>query len=142
MKCSIDKELPFEIKTYEDARRLLLFLESVFHLFPEIDKSSLRYEFMFQNGKIISTQSVADLKKVKKSAFVFDLDRTDGIENTIKEEHEVMKNNMVKIFLDREKVPGVLAKLLKDDYKVYEVRMVQLSLEDAFLEKTGGNVID
>lgn len=53
MKCSIDKELPFEIKTYEDARRLLLFLESVFHLFPEIDKSSLRYEFMFKNGKII-----------------------------------------------------------------------------------------
>ena len=97
---------------------------------------------IIQNGKIISTQSVADLKKVKKSAFVFDLDRTDGIENTIKEEHEVMKNNMVKIFLDREKVPGVLAKLLKDDYKVYEVRMVQLSLEDAFLEKTGGNVID
>ena len=49
---------------------------------------------------------------------------------------------MVKVFMDREDVPELLEKLLNKKYKVYEVRMLQLSLEEAFLEKTGGNVIE
>ena len=97
---------------------------------------------IIQNGHIVATSTIEDLKKGEKSAFVIDLDKTDGIDKIIKAEHQVMKNNMVKVFVDRDEIPGLLEKLLKNKYKVYEVRMLQLSLEDAFLEKTGGNVID
>ncbi len=97
---------------------------------------------IIQGGRIVTTSSVDELKKGEKSAFVFDLDRTDDIDKVITNEHQVMKSNMVKVFIDREDVPGLLNKLLKNKYKVYEVRMVKLSLEDAFLEKTGGNVIE
>ena len=97
---------------------------------------------IIQNGRIVTTSSIEDLKKGEKSSFVFDLDKTDGLEKVITSEYQVMKNNMVKVFIDREDVPGLLNKLLKNKYKVYEVRMVKLSLEDAFLEKTGGNVIE
>jgi ABC-2 type transport system ATP-binding protein len=97
---------------------------------------------IIQNGRIVTTQSMAELKKAEKSAFVFDLDKTDGVDKLIKKEHEIMKNNMVKVFIDRNEVPALIEKLLKHGYKVFEVRMLRLSLEDAFLEKTGGNVID
>ena len=97
---------------------------------------------IIQNGKIIVTQSMKELKKVEKSAFVFDLDKTEGVDELINKEHVVMKNNMVKVFMDRDDVPALIEKFIKNKYKVYEVRMLQLSLEDAFLEKTGGNVID
>ena len=97
---------------------------------------------IIQNGKIITTQSMKELKKAGRSAFVFDLDKTDDVDKIIENEHVIMKNNMVKVFIDRDDVPDLLEKLLKHKYKVYEVRMLQLSLEDAFLEKTGGNVID
>lgn len=97
---------------------------------------------IIQNGKVLATSSLKELKKSEKSAFVFDLDKTEGIDKVIKFEHEVMKSNMVKVFMDREDVPELLEKLLNKKYKVYEVRMLQLSLEEAFLEKTGGNVIE
>ena len=97
---------------------------------------------IIQNGRIVAVSKVEDLKKGEKSAFVIDLDKTDGVEDIIKYECQVMKNNMIKVFMDRKDVPDLLSKLLKHKYKVYEVRMLQLSLEDAFLEKTGGNVID
>ena len=97
---------------------------------------------IIQNGRIIATSTVEELKKGDKSAFVFDLDHTDGLDKIIKYEYQIMKSNMIKVFMDREEVPVLLNKLLKNKYNVYEVRMLKLSLEDAFLEKTGGNIID
>lgn len=40
------------------------------------------------------------------------------------------------------KYPGIVKKLVEADKKVYMVNEEILSLEDAFLKKTGGNVID
>lgn len=38
--------------------------------------------------------------------------------------------------------PGIVKKLVEVDKKVYMVNEEILSLEDAFLKKTGGNVIE
>ncbi|MFQ9298365.1 MAG: hypothetical protein ACLR4X_08100 [Clostridia bacterium] len=40
------------------------------------------------------------------------------------------------------KYPGIVKKLVEADKKVYMVNEEILSLEDAFLKKTGGNVIE
>ncbi len=96
---------------------------------------------IIQGGKIIATSSVEDLKKMKKPTFVFDLDKTSGLEKVIKFEHEVLDDKTVKVYIDREEVPKLIETLIAKKYKVYEIKMLQLSLEDAFLEKTGGNVI-
>ena len=97
---------------------------------------------IIQNGRIVATSSVEDLKKMDKPSFVIDLDKTEGLDKVIKDEYQILSDDMVKVFIKREKMPELLNKLLKAKYKVYEVRMLQMSLEDAFLEKTGGNVID
>ena len=86
----------------------------------------------YQNGNFVVLKNVVGL----------DLDKIDDVDKIIEKEHVIMNNNMVKVFMDRDDVPELLEKLLKHKYKVYEVRMLRLSLEDAFLEKTGGNVID
>lgn len=40
------------------------------------------------------------------------------------------------------KYPGIVKKLVEADKKVYMVNEEIISLEDAFLKKTGGNVIE
>ncbi len=40
------------------------------------------------------------------------------------------------------KYPGIVKKLVEADKKIYMVNEEILSLEDAFLKKTGGNVIE
>jgi len=97
---------------------------------------------IIQNGKIIDIDSIKNLRKASNTTFVLDLDKTEDLDKVIKNKFEVLPNNMVKVVIDREEVPELIGKLLKNKYKVYEVRMLQLSLEEAFLEKTGGNVID
>ena len=46
------------------------------------------------------------------------------------------------IIAEREQVPNIVKTLVENNIKVYEVNEEKLSLEDAFLKKTGGNTID
>jgi len=52
MNYSIKKDLPFEVNTHSDARKLLLFIEAIFVSLPTIDKQKIQYDFLFKNGKI------------------------------------------------------------------------------------------
>lgn len=52
MNYSIKKDLPFEVKTHSDARKLLLFIEAIFVSLPTIDKQKIQYDFQFKNGEI------------------------------------------------------------------------------------------
>ena len=52
MNYSIKKDLPFEVNTYSDARKLLLFIEAIFVSLPTIDKQKIQYNFQFKNGEI------------------------------------------------------------------------------------------
>ena len=46
------------------------------------------------------------------------------------------------IYIDKEKVPLLIKELVLRNVKIYNVSEENLSLEDAFLKKTGGNVIE
>ena len=96
---------------------------------------------MIQNGVIIES---GDLKKLKKdivhSAFVFELEKTDGIDKLVKGAEIYTKG--IKVSMDRKDVPDLINKLVANNYKIYSVYQMQVSLEEAFLKKTGGNTID
>ena len=55
---------------------------------------------------------------------------------------EIKNSQEIAIDVTREQVPEVVKVLVKQNVKVYEVQEVQMSLEDAFLKRTGGNKID
>ena len=47
-----------------------------------------------------------------------------------------------EVIFPEDEVPSVIKKLVENDIKIYAVNENKISLEDAFLKKTGGNVID
>lgn len=55
---------------------------------------------------------------------------------------EKIDNKKIKLHINKEEVPQVVKKLVENNKKVYTVMEETLTLEDAFLKKTGGNVID
>ncbi len=97
---------------------------------------------LIQNGSVISTSSIKDLKHSEKALYVFKLDKTDNLETVLKTKFEVVDEQYIKMSLEEKMVPEVVEKLIKSKYKIYEVREEVISLEEAFLKKTGGNVID
>ena len=55
---------------------------------------------------------------------------------------EKINENKFKINVRKEEIPQIIKKLVNANKKIYMVNEEILSLEDAFLKKTGGNVIE
>lgn len=97
---------------------------------------------LIKNGKIITTMSMEKIKKVDRTNYKIKLDSTDDLEDILHEDDAILDDKFIKIYVDEEEIPIIINKLLKKKKKIYEIKEETLSLEDAFISKTGGNVID
>ena len=98
---------------------------------------------IIQNGSVIETSDVVELKKkVADSVYVFELDKVKNLDKVIDTKIELINETAFRMKAKKEEIPTLIKKLVENDYSVYQVTPFQVSLEDAFLEKTGGNKID
>ncbi len=95
-----------------------------------------------QNGHVVSNTSVKELKKYDDSRYKLFVDTTKGISKYIKQEHNIISDYLVEVFIDDDDVSNLLLDILNNKYKVRQVIKEEMSLEDAFIKKTGGNKID
>lgn len=97
---------------------------------------------IIKNGKIIETSDISGIKKEDGKQFkIFEVDDGQKAKQLLPEAIE-MKNNQFKIDASKEKVAQIIIKLVENHVKIYEVKAEEKSLEQAFFEKTGGNVIE
>ncbi len=98
---------------------------------------------IIQNGVILESSAISELKKrMSDSVYVIEMDRVSDLYKIIDDKFEVINKNMFRIKINRDRVPKLIEKLVQNDYQIYQVAQFQISLEEAFLEKTGGNTID
>lgn len=97
---------------------------------------------IIKNGKIIETSDISTIKKQENKQFkLFEVDDTKRVK-VLLPEAVMIKNNRFKINVSKEEVPEIIIKLVENQIKIYEVKEEEKSLEQAFFEKTGGNVIE
>ena len=97
---------------------------------------------IIQNGEIIETSTSEDAKRVEgRILYEIELDNTNDLEKIINKEIEIIDANTFKIYTTREEIPEIVKHLVNNNKKIYKVCEDLTSLEDAFLKKTGGNVI-
>lgn len=97
---------------------------------------------IIQNGEVIEETAVEEIKKeALNGEYVLEV---DDIEKTISVLENTEKINETKILIktQKEQIPEIVNKLVKNKIKIYEIVQKEISLEEAFLRKTGGNVID
>ena len=98
---------------------------------------------IIQNGKVIDTQNIEELKReASDSLFMFEVDKLKNVSNVIGEQIEIVNDNMFRVKVRRDEIPGIIKKLIDNGYLIYQVAEFRVSLEEAFLSKTGGNSID
>lgn len=111
---------------------------------------------IIKNGEVVETSTMEEAKKVDAtSVYHFTVDDADKMiavmtgENSASKEMtfdtdkvEKIDSENVKISVDRSGVPAIVESLVHGGVKVYGVYSEEVSLEDAFLKKTGGNVIE
>ena len=99
---------------------------------------------IIQNGKIIETTDVKNLKIKKnkeKITYLFDVNETNSIP-TLLQDVEIKTENIFEIQLEKKEIPNVIKKLINNNIDIFEVKEKTITLEEAFLDKTGGNKID
>lgn len=97
---------------------------------------------IIKNGEIIEYTSVKKAKKADQTSYIISLSKTSGIDKYLNENDEVLEDNKIRVFIDKEEIMKFARKLDDNGYKVYEFVLETLTLEDAFLHKAGGNKID
>ena len=97
---------------------------------------------IIKNGEIIETSGISEIKKEAKANYkIFDVNDTSKIKEILPGAI-IIDNNKFKIDAVREEVPEIVELLVNKNISIYEVKKEEKSLEDAFFEKTGGNVIE
>ena len=96
---------------------------------------------IIQNGEVISTKTIEELKEEASSNnVIFKVDNTDKVKELF-ENANIMNNQEFSIKTTDEETSEIVKKLVESNIKVYGVKAEDITLEDAFLKKTGGNKI-
>lgn len=108
------------------------------HILSELESFCTKV-CIIKNGKIIETNDMKNIKKNSDITYVFEVSNTDDIGVS---DIEIINSTTFKVRTVRENVPSIVKKLVKSNIDIYKIYEEVHTLEDVFLEKTGGNVID
>lgn len=110
------------------------------HILSELDNFCNKV-CIIKDGIIVETSNLNKLKrKSNELCYLIEVDSTEEINLLFK--NEIINNTTLKVWCNKEFIPVIIESLVKSNIKIYSVIEEQLSLEDAFLERTGGNHID
>lgn len=97
---------------------------------------------IIKNGKIVTTSSVEELKKDDKPHYIIELNKTTNIKKLLEETDEILDDTHIRVVRTKEEISLLIKKLIEAKYSIYEVKLIEISLEEAFFKKAGGNIID
>lgn len=131
------KDLRNLLKKLAKKESMAIFISS--HNLSELE-SFCNKVCIIKNGVVIETSNISKFKSNEEnSSYLFDVSEIkffDGFE------FEKISDNKVKVFVTRNEIPDIIKKLTENGISIYEVKKEILTLEEAFLKKTGGNKID
>ncbi len=116
------------------------------HLLSEMELMCDRVGII-QNGKLVDIKQINDLlsQNGEQLPVIIKAEPSEKamacINKVFPGKEAVEKENGIEIILENEEIPKAVAALVQEQIKVYGVQTVNKSLEDKFLELTGGNQI-
>ncbi len=97
---------------------------------------------VIKNGKVLETTEVKKFKKAaSKNIYFMEVSNAKKAVKVLSI-GDAINDDKIKITAAKEEIPELLRKLLKEDILVYQIYEAEISLEEAFLNKVGGNIID
>ena len=134
------KEMRELLKKLAKNEKMAVFISS--HNLAELE-SFCNKVCIIKNGEVVETSNIADVKKQsKEECYIFEIDNLDKVKENMSYKSEKISNTLLKIYIKKKEIPSLIKQLVMNDILIYGVKEDTISLEDAFLKKTGGNIID
>lgn len=127
------------LKELAKSENMAIFVSS--HALSELENLCTKI-CIVKNGRLISSENISSMKEENTLKYILEIDDTNKLKTlNLKENIEIIDQNKFKIQISKEEIPKLLQRLLMAKISVYLVSKEEKSLEELFLEKTGGNVI-
>ncbi len=97
---------------------------------------------IIKNGTVISENKMADLKKDSESYYEIEVSKIRGLKSLLQKDDEIIDDNILHVKRNKKEIAELVKEIVKKDIDIYQVKLVEASLEEAFLKETGGNIID
>lgn len=96
---------------------------------------------IIQNGQIVETSTIDELKEeVQGNAYIVETSDSKKAAEILENVNPIDKNT-IKLYGEKQDIALAIRKLVEADIDIYTVEEEKVSLESAFLKKTGGNKI-
>lgn len=133
------KEVRELLQKLAKKEKMAIFISS--HNLAELDNFCNKI-CIIKNGKVIETNTITEFKKeTKNPVYTIEVNNARKV-NQIIPGIEVINNKHFKISIEKESIPSIVKTLVEKDILIYSIQEENLTLEDAFMKKTGGNVIE
>ena len=97
---------------------------------------------IIKNGQIVETNEIEEVKaQLNDHIYIWEVNSIEEVKPLLPEMIKIDETHF-QTRIEKEKIPEMVEILVKHQIKVYQIRPKEISLEDAFLKKTGGNIID
>lgn len=134
------KEVKTLLKKLAEEENMAILISS--HNLAELDTFCNKI-CIIKNGEVVETNDIDTFKKdVKNNCYILEVEDSSVISSIINYKIDILTEREIRVYIEKEEVPLLLKELVLRNVKVYSVAEENLSLEDAFLKKTGGNVIE
>lgn len=134
------KEVKVLLKKLAEQENMAILISS--HNLAELDTFCNKISII-KNGEIVETNDIDTFKKdIKNNCYILEVEDSSVIGSIIDYKMDILTETEVRVYIEKEKVPLLIKELVLRNVKLYNVSEENLSLEDAFLKKTGGNVIE
>lgn len=134
------KEVKVLLKKLAEQENMAILISS--HNLAELDTFCNKISII-KNGEIVETNDIDTFKKdIKNNCYILEVEDSSVIGSIIDYKIDILTETEVRVYIEKEKVPLLIKELVLRNVKIYNVSEENLSLEDAFLKKTGGNVIE
>lgn len=97
---------------------------------------------IIKNGEVLISTSVKNIKKTDKSYYLIEVNKTKGLNKILNKDDIVISDTKIRVLREKEDLAKLIKDLVDNDFKVYEVKLIEMTLEEAFLKQAGGNIID
>jgi ABC-2 type transport system ATP-binding protein len=116
------------------------------HLLSEMELMCDRVAIL-QQGKLVDVMPIEDLTANQEQTYVIQAEPQEQAMTAMMGMNglkgvKFVQEGRIEVTAERERIPDLLSELMQNDIRIYGVQMVSRSLEDRFLEMTGGGQID
>lgn len=134
------KEVKVLLKKLAEQENMAILISS--HNLAELDTFCNKISII-KNGEIVETNDIDTFKKdIKNNCYILEVEDSSVIGSIVDYKMDILTETEIRVYIEKNQVPLLIKELVLRNIKIYNVSEENLSLEDAFLKKTGGNVIE